>query len=374
MALSPVVDACVFHEWPSLRALAPYMPGDWGALVPEGMATLASPRLYVDPRGAKHVDAVPANGRAGSDRELLTEHLLAGGKRDRVVLGYDDGLFSTVVETRYVADVIAQAANDWTIQEWFPAEERFYGLVMVSTATPQVAAEEIRRVGRHERMVGIALGGNGLSRPFGHPAYHPIYEAACELDLPVVIQAGPSDAFGAAPMSPVAGGYPSTVSEYRSMAWQTHVVHTANMIIEGALTIFPRLKVVLVGGGVTWITGHLLRMDYWYRKNPGEARWLDQLPSECFLDRVRVMTHGLETPPRPELLVPALETIPRIEEILMYGSGYPDADWRESETVAATLPESWHDRVFAQNALDTFRWPDVTRVDDTIARLGAEGA
>ena len=49
---------------------------------------------------------------------------------------------------------------------------------------------EIRRAGAHERMVGIALGANGLGLPFGHPAYHPIYEAASEMKLPILIQVG----------------------------------------------------------------------------------------------------------------------------------------------------------------------------------------
>jgi predicted TIM-barrel fold metal-dependent hydrolase len=286
--------------------------------------------------------------------------VLSSGRRERVVLGYDDGLFSTVLSNRYVAEMIARAANDWTVAEWLASDERLYGLVMVSTATPLAAAEEIRRVGTNERMVGVALGGNGLSRPFGHPAYHPIYEAASELGLPLVLQAGPSDAFSDAPMSPVAGGYASTVAEFRALMWETHAAHMASMIVEGVFSRFPRLKLVLVGGGATWITGHLLRLDYWYRMHPGEARWLDRLPSEYFPDHVRVVTHGIETAPRPELLVQALETVPGIERVLLYGSGYPDADWQEPDAVASWLPQDWHDGVFSTNARDTFRWPDTT--------------
>jgi predicted TIM-barrel fold metal-dependent hydrolase len=368
---TPTFDACVFHEWPELLALAPYMPSEWGRLISERTKTLASPRVYIDPRGAKDPPSVPENGPAGSDLSLLTAQVLDGGKRDRVVLGYDDGLFSTMVANRYAADVIVSAANDWTAAEWLSVDDRLHGLVMVSMATPDVAAEEIRRVGANERMVGVALGGNGLNVPFGHPAYHPVYRAASDLGLPVVIQAGPSDAFGDSPLAPVSAGYASTVAEYRALMWETHCTHLASMIVEGVFSLFPSLKLVFVGGGLTWITGQLLRLDFWYRIQRSEARWLDRLPSEYFAEHVRVVTHGIETPPRPELLLQALETIPAVERVLMYGSGYPDADWQEPEAVAAQLPREWHEGVFHGNALETFRWPDA-HADGRLAATSVE--
>ena len=192
-AIAPpgLIDACVFHEWPSNGALTPYMPDDWGAILGE-RTMLVSPRSYRDPRGMKDPGAFSGtSGVACSDYETLKATFLDTCAAERVVLGYDDGLFSTLHPHHYIARAVAKSANDWTIEEWLARDDRLYGLILVATALPEAAAEEIRRVGTNERMVGVALGANGLCKPFGHPAYHPIYEAASELGLPLVLQAGP---------------------------------------------------------------------------------------------------------------------------------------------------------------------------------------
>ncbi len=354
----PVYDACVFHEWASVASLAPYLSEGWNAALNRPDTSVLAKRLYPDPRGAKASSALPEEGPAGSNAELLLSDLFGNGTRpERVVLGYDDGLFATSYPNHYVAQAIVEAANEWTVAEWLSRDDRLHGMVLVTTALPDAAAAEIRRRGEHPQMVAVALGANGLSRPFGHPVYHPIYEAAAEHDLPVVVQAGASDAFGDSVTSAVAGGTAATTAEFRALSWQSHAVHLSSMIVGGVFNLFPNLKLVLVGGGATWVTGQLLRLDYWYRMSTREARWLDRLPSEYFEDHVRIVTHGLEEADRPEVLEQALTTVPGIERVLLYGSGYPDADWDTPEAIGARLPSSWHPAVFFENALNTFRWP-----------------
>ena len=348
-------DACVFHEWPSSRTLAPYLAPGWADVLDRPKIRVLSSRLYRDLRSANAAQSPNADA-------LVSELLGEGSNRELAVLGYSDGLFSTVLPNYYVARAVAQAANDWTTAEWLPRDDRLHALIIVSTALPESAAAEIRRVGEKERFVGVALGGNALGLPFGHPVYHPIYEAAADLGLPVVLQAGPSDAFGDAAMSPVAGGNASTVAEFRALSWHSHMVHLSSMIIGGVFNTFPKLKLILVGGGMVWVTGQLLRLDYWFRMVTYEARWLDRLPSEYFEDHIRLSTVGMEKPPQSELLEQVLSTIPGIERALVYGSGYPDSGWEEPNAVAARLPTAWHERVFFENALESFRWP--ARVTD----------
>lgn len=351
--------------------LAPYLSEGWRAALDRADTSVFAKRLYPDPRGAKAASAIPPDGPAGSHLELLVSDLLPdGGRRKRVVLGYDDGLLATAYPNHYVAQAVVEAANQWTAEEWLSRDDRLDGLIVVATALPQQAAAEIRRWGAHPRMVGVALGANGLSRPFGHPVYHPIYEAAAEHGLPLVVQAGASDGFGDSVTSAVAGGTAATTAEFRALSWQTQAAHLSSMIVSGVFNLFPNLKLVLVGGGATWITGQLLRLDYWYRMATREARWLDRLPSEYFEDHVRVVTHDLEEL-APDRLETALTTIPGIERALLYGSCYPNADWDTPEAVASRLPEAWHRAVFTDNAIDTFRWPaDVAAGRDGVIAQG----
>src|SRR3979409_1846885 len=97
MAPEPVIDACAFHEWASPNSLVPYMSSGWGEVVARpgditGPMNIRSQLRLDDPRGRKDPAATPGNDPAGSDLGLLVEQLLGTGIRDRLVLGYDDGL------------------------------------------------------------------------------------------------------------------------------------------------------------------------------------------------------------------------------------------------------------------------------------------
>jgi predicted TIM-barrel fold metal-dependent hydrolase len=271
------------------------------------------------------------------------------------VLGYDDALLTTAFTNLHAARAMVRAANDWTAQEWLARDPRLHGLIMVQSSVPEEAAAEIRRVGEDERMVGVALGANGLSTPFGHLVYHPIYAAACELDLPLVLQVGDSATTATSP--PVAGGLPSTYGEYRALGMHAHMSHVATMIIQGVFERFPTLRLVLVGGGASWLPGYLWRLNYWHKAAQQSAPWLTRLPSDYFRDHIWVTTYQLEVSPAPERLATVLGTLPWIDRNLLYASGYPNRDAAEPSEVAARLPEAWHAGVFAGNAEACFRWP-----------------
>ena len=357
-----IVDACVFHEWSSVQELALYFGEGWNDLIlrpgdPMGPIEVNAPWIHApNPFGAKAKRAFPDQGIPGSDYALLVNQLFSEGGRERVVLGYDEGIQSTVFSNYYAARAMARAANDWTLAEWLERNERLFGMVLISSALPEDAAAEIRRAGSNDRMVAVALGGNALGRSFGHPVYHPIFEAALEMELPLVLQVG-SDALAGQITPPVAGGVPATYAEYRAMGMHSHMSHVASLIMAGVFERFPTLKLLLVGGGAAWIPGWLWRLDYWYKLSHKETPWLRQLPSEYFLQSVRVATYQLESPSPPDKLARALEAVPGFEQLLLYASCYPNTDAEEPATIAARLPEEWRSAAFTDNALAFFRWP-----------------
>jgi predicted TIM-barrel fold metal-dependent hydrolase len=288
----------------------------------------------------------------------MTEHLLAGGLRERVVLGYGEaGLLLTAYTNPDAARVAVRALNDWTLEHWLKADERLYGLLLVSTAIPHEAAAEIRRLGSEERFVGIALGTNGLDRPFGQAVYHPIYEAANELELPIVIQTG-SDTAPSVFAPPIGGGMASTYAE--TEAWGAHApqTHLASLIMEGVFELFPNVKVMLVGGGVTWYPPFAWKLDSAWNHMRSEAPLLRTRPSEYLRTHVRLSTAGMERPQDPHLLSTAMETVPFASETLIYGSGYPDRGWEDPDAVVSRLPAEWSDAILRDNAREFFRFPD----------------
>jgi predicted TIM-barrel fold metal-dependent hydrolase len=372
--VAEVTDGYAFHEWPSLAALTPYLGEGWRSLLlrpgdAAGAAEVKTQFLYRNPRGAKLAEAYSARGSesarldregkpvkapAASDPDLVIEHLLERAGRAKVVLGYDEGMLAAGYANHYVAEALVAAANDWTVHEWLDRDPRLFAVIFIANAIPDRAVEEIKRHGSNPRFVGVAMGPNSLSRPFGHPIYHKIYQTCQELDLPLVIQTG-SDNVADSVTPPVSGGLPATFGEYRALATQSHMTHLASMIIQGVFEHFPRLRVLLVGGGATWLPGWLWRLDYFYKTSQREAPWLTRLPSEYAHSNVWLSTDGLEDPPKPGQLRAALEIMPDVQNRLVYASCYPNEDYEEPGQVAARLPVEWAPAVFRSNALQVFR-------------------
>jgi predicted TIM-barrel fold metal-dependent hydrolase len=356
-----VIDACAFHEWNSSEDLFPYLSRGWRDLLSlpgSGMSTMSvvPGRSYQNPTGGKAENSYPPTGKPGSDFEFVTRQLFESGSRERAVLAYDEGFFVTAFGHVQASIAFTRAVNDWNLEHWLSRDDRLYGLVLVSSQAPQAAAKELRRVGHERKIVGVALGANSMGRMYGHPAYHPIYEAAVELKLPVVIQIG-TEAATSSILPPVGGGMPATFSEYWALRMHGTMSHVASMITEGIFGLFPDLKLLLVGCGATWVPQYLWRLNYNLKRHP-EMPWITTLTSDIFKEHVRIATNSLERPKRREQLVNALTTLPWVDSVLMYASGYPNVEYEEPEDQAKRLPEVWHPQLFRDNALRFFRWPD----------------
>jgi predicted TIM-barrel fold metal-dependent hydrolase len=353
---SATIDACVHHEWPSTVALSPYIEPGWREMILRegdhaGPNSLKSEWLYLDPRGWAPAEAYPEKGPAGSDPALTLEQAVSGHRY--AVLGYREGLLASGLNNFLMARAVTQAANRWTIDEWLSADSRLRALVLIANAVPRTAASDIREFGAHPQMVGIAMGANGLGRPFGHACYDEIYEAAVELDLPIVVQAG-SDAVAALDGRPTAGGLPATYAEYATHSAQTVMGHVASFIVEGAFEKFPTLRILCVGGGAAWLPPYAWRMDYWYNINAHELPWLKTRPSEYLAKHIRIGTSSLERPRNAEEINALWKTWPEFSRMLVYTSEYPSRDAEAAASIAARIPAEWHQAVLFDNAAELF--------------------
>src|SRR5438067_12930370 len=102
-----MIDACAFHEWPSTSALSPHLPSGYAEIL-DANVPIRSPRRYHDPLGALDPSVT------SPDVDELCARLLDGCGLDRVVLAYEDGMYSAIHSTFFIAGAVAQAANDWT--------------------------------------------------------------------------------------------------------------------------------------------------------------------------------------------------------------------------------------------------------------------
>lgn len=356
----PVIDACVHHTWRDQTELMGYFSAGWREFVgePGSLPGGAGAIRVVPGPGFRHPsgDKDDSGREAMSDPDLLRKRLLEPASVTRAVLSYDDGLLAPTITDYHLAHEVCRAANDWCTDRWLSdVDDRYYGLVLAPNQIPEEAAAEVRRAGAHPRMVGVVLGGNGVGQSFGHRLYHPIYEAAADLGLPIVLHVG-GDAAPDARTSTAPAGNPSTFTEYSIMSTTPLMTHLVSFLLHGVFERFPGLRLMLAGAGAAWLAPLMWRLDSNWRGLRREVPWVRKHPSEYLWEHVRLSTWPLDQAGGPEQLQAALGAFGPMEDLLCFGSGFPDWNWEDSARVAAQVPESWHAKVFRDNAESFFRW------------------
>jgi predicted TIM-barrel fold metal-dependent hydrolase len=307
--------------------------------------------MYHNPAGDFVAGSVPPGAAAGGcDVALLRQQHLDPDDVEHALLCHGTGMLVPALAVPRLTVEFTRAINDWTIERWLTVDPRVSGTVLVPTQVPELAAEEIRRVGRHERMAAVLLGANGLGKPFGHPVYHPILKAAHELGLPIVIRAGGDELVESATY-PAAAGLPGTYSEYRVLAPQTMMTHTGSLICQGVMNRYRSLRFLLLGASIAWITPFLWRLDTEYKAFRSDVLWLRTLPSEVFRERFFVGTHPCVFSGAEDRLVRYLAVDHGLEDLVCYASGYPDGECTTPSAVQRVLPPSWRAKVLRENAL-----------------------
>jgi predicted TIM-barrel fold metal-dependent hydrolase len=366
-----VIDCSVLHSWASPLDVFAYLPSGWREYASAHMAPawgrylageaelppgkpggtpLALDIAYYNPNGDYLDDAMPADSApAGSDVALVQRHHLDANGIDLALLCHGSGALVPSHGVARLSVELTRAINDFTIDRWLNVDDRFRGAVLVPTQVPEAAAEEIRRVGGHERMSAVLLGANGLGKPFGHPAYLPIFEAAHEFDLPVVIHAGGDQGMETA-TSPAAAGAPATYTEFRVLAPQALMTHAASLIGQGVMDRYPSLRFLLLGGSVGWITPFLWRFDTDYKAFRHDVLWLKRFPSEVFHECFFVGTGALEFSAAGDRFSSYLEIDHQLGDVICYASEYPDREFASPGFTASLLPAAWESNVLGENA------------------------
>jgi len=236
------------------------------------------------------------------------------------------------------------------VHEWLPLDGRLKGSLVIAPQDPPGAAAEIRRLGGHPDLVQVLVS-SGAQRPYGDPFYHPIWDAAAEVGLPIAAHLGGQ---GGLNVSPTGCGPPTFFWETHALLCETGMGHVASLIAHGVFERWPTLRFALIECGVAWLPGILWRLDADYKALRKETPWLKRLPSEYARDHIRLSTQPLEEPPRVEHLWSILEAIDG-ERTLIFASDYPH--WDFDDPTRLHIPPAWRERVMAENARELYGLP-----------------
>lgn len=356
-----IVD-CDIHNAPaSERALERYLPKRWRLSATSGLdPAVASRRLMLVDRSylgcdyprptsrAARVDAwPPGGGPPASDLDFMRAQLL-----DRYGIAY--GLLNPLTGAGEELDTergaeLARAVNDWLVDEWLEREPRLRSSIVVAYEDGELAAREIHRHGDDPRFVQVLLLAR-TAEPLGRRRYWPIYEAAVEHDLPVGVH------FGGWSRGPnTASGFGSFYVEETVGMAASFQEQVTSLVCEGIFERFPRLRVVLIEGGLAWLAPLMWRLDRAWRLLREHAPRLQRPPSEVIREHVWLTTQPIEEPPRERQLAELIDQL-GIDGQIMFSSDYPHWDFDAPDrALPRVLAPGLRERIMGTNAQRCYR-------------------
>ena len=341
-----------------ITALYAYMPRPWRERFLRKRAAQATGGLilrFSHPNGfiVRDDAATETGAPGGSDPQFMVKDLLDAHDIEIAVLNsLQTGALCAVFASADESIVVAQAANDYFLDRWVGVDRRLTYAIVVPSQDPQAAAQEIRRVGGHGQVVAVAV--PQIAILLGNRYWWPIFEAAQEMDLPILLHVTGTDGiYAGAPMP--AGGLPDTYIERYVTLSQAAEANLVSLIMNGVFERFPRLRVLFTEYGLVWPIGSMLRMDRLWRGLRHEVPWVKKSPIDYINDHVWFTTQPLEEPREREDLARLMGMVGMGN--ICFSTDYPHWDNDMPMQSLRSLNAADRDRVMRVNARDVLRLP-----------------
>jgi predicted TIM-barrel fold metal-dependent hydrolase len=236
------------------------------------------------------------------------------------------------------------------INEWLPKDPRFRLAMIVPTQDPVAAAREIDRVGGHPGIVEVIIS-SSQPVPMGQRCFHPLYAAAERQGLPIALHPGREGSGISA--GPTAAGMATKYIEWHTGLTQTFQAHVISLVTEGVFYKYPKLKVVLTEGGISWLPPLMWRLDKNWKTLRSTVPWLDRQPSKVIQEHFYLTTQPVEEPDNHQHLRQIFGMFDA-EHMLLFSSDFPHWDGDTPDFAVRGFPESFKRRVLAENAIELF--------------------
>ena len=347
------IDCDVHVTVPDTAVLLPYLDEYWRDQIVNRHIHRQPFHLQSYPPNAPiscRPDWRPAKGFPGSDLDLLRRHALdAFGTRFAIANALHGAI---ALFNEDMAAALCAAVNDWVAREWLDREPRLRASILLPMHNPALAVKEIERLAKDRRFVQVLVPVMG-DMPLGKRSYWPVYAAAQQHDLTVGMHAG-----SLYRQAPTAAGFPSyQVEDYvaQSGGFENQLL---SFIAEGVFVEFPRLKLVCIESGFTWLPTLLWRINKTWRGVRAEVPWIDRPPADIIRDHVRFTLQPVDAPPDdPHKLACTLEHMGSdgsSDRLLLFSTDFPHWHFDGDAVLPQGLPESIMRKMLVENPLDTY--------------------
>ena len=125
------------------------------------------------------------------------------------------------------------------------------------------------------------------------------------------------------------------------------------MVHEGVFSKFPRLTVVMIEAGFTWLPNFLWRASKTWRGVRAEVPWVDRPPAEIIRQHVRFTLQPGDAPPDADSMTRILDQI-GADHMLLFSTGYPHWHFDGDDPVPPGFSEARRRRMVLDNPLATY--------------------
>jgi uncharacterized protein len=349
-----IVDADVHvHESPG--GLAPYCDGPWDVAL-RNVADV--PERYLDipgfsPGGDGTLTAKFPSGHEGTrmvhDAAQMARELGEIGV-DLAVLFPDHLLKLPVLPQVDYAAALARAYNAYLVEEWTRPEASLLGAIVACPQDPEDAAREIERYADEDSIVAVYLPCAGLDPLWGHRRYDPIFDAAQNAGLPVLLHA----VTVTSPVFPFNNhGFDTEFARHSTSHTFSIIANIVSMVSTGVVVRFPQLRIGVTEAGISWMPFVCNRLDKEYLERRREVPFLTERPS-TYVKRSYVATQPIEEPERLGDIVTLMELYEG-EDTTIFASDWPHHDFDHPMKLnQVPFSPAVRRKVFGENALALF--------------------
>jgi len=349
LPLAGAIDCDLHPAMPSVPALRPYLEEFWA-----------------DQFANRHIDQLPftlssypttlplssrpdwrtASGTPGGDLDALRRNVLDPLKLSYAIANPLHGAVALFNDD--MAAALCAAVNDWVARELLDREPRLRASILVAHQNPELAVREIERIASDRRFVQVLLLAMGET-PLGRRQHWPIYAAAEKHELVIGVHAGSTYR-----VAPTYSGWTSyRLEDYvaQSAAFETQLL---SLVAEGVFQKFPKLRVVLIESGFTWLPTWLWRTNKTWRGVRAEVPWIDRPPADIVREHVRFTLQPVDAPAsEPELLLRTLEHMGS-DGLLLFSSDYPHWQFDGDAVLPQRLPRDTIRKILFDNPREAY--------------------
>ncbi len=246
-----------------------------------------------------------------------------------------------------VENHLARAYNRWMVEKVLPGSPRMSSMLYLPFNDHNAAYKMVQDFGDKPGVTGFMVT-SVRHKPVHDNDYMKIYSLVEEMGLPLGFHSGFN---WDDPMFRTANRFIAVHA--LGFTWY-NVIHCTNWVVNGLPVRFPKLKVVWIESGVTWIPWLMTRLDNEYRMRSSECPSLKMLPSE-YMKQMLYSTQPIEVPDDDDYMEAVFKCIDA-ENTLMYASDYPHWDMDLPSTIwdLPFLDEKAKRKILGENARDFF--------------------